>query len=150
MSKNKNSSFEKAYTWHPFIENVCIEQKIMDCLTEFTNGGSVKVEAHGGTTPGDLADRREKLYDERTRTQVWPDVQITINNFNGLATKSGKGCPWEKLPGYQESVGRLFALHKKSAPHTILIPGGSARIWSIGGRDRYGALEVFGVTSGSN
>ena len=32
---------------------------------------------------------------------------------------------------------KLFAAHKKSAPRTILILGGSARIWSISNADQW-------------
>ena len=45
----------------------------------------------------------EKLVAERKEKGKFPDVQITITNFNGFTNKSGN-APHSKPVGYQENM----------------------------------------------
>ena len=119
-ANKKSSTFEKGYTWQLFIAHACIEQR-GGPPTEYANGGSVKVAAHGGATPGDLADALDLLAKERDRTQNWPDVQITITKLNGFSSKKGS-CPWYKPAGYQETCQgcRTFTVSQHLAPYCLL------------------------------
>ena len=88
MTRQKSFSFEKAWTWQLFLASACFTEHV-GTPTEYSNGGSVKVAAHGGATPGGLAGELEKLVAKREKTGKYPDIQTTVTNLNGFTSKSG-------------------------------------------------------------
>ena len=65
-TNKKSSSFEKGLTWQTVLANACLTEHV-GTPTEYSNGGSVKIVALGGATPGGFADELEKMVAERAK-----------------------------------------------------------------------------------
>jgi len=116
------------------IEQQCAERGYTEPPTEFEDG-FIEFEVMPGQPPGVLAKR----LNEYKAKNFENDLVIVSCMLNGM-TRTNKN--FQVIPDkYEDQIHELFAAAKDSGPRVIVILGGDANKWSIGGAPYYNKVR---------